>query len=137
MIDKIGFIVIALILFWCFNGLMLRWHNLHLPITPLKDIDAENRRQGLIEMWSTWWHRASLAIRVCLWLSVWLITSNWYIFIGVIIFDSIGYTIVINLINKWKWNYLGTTSKIDVLIKSIIAKAKKIILWVKQKIKSL
>jgi len=113
-INMIGFIIIALILFMCFNGLIIRWHN---------EIQANTKA-----MWSKWWHRCALAIRVCLWLSIWLITFNWFIFIGVIIVDSILYPILINLINGLKWNYIGTTSSIDKLIR-------KFTLWLKEKIR--
>lgn len=114
MIDLLGFLVITLMLFMCFMGLIIRWNN--EPIIDKK------------EMWSMWWHRNALAIRVCIWLEVWLISLNWFIFLGVILIDCITYPIVINLINGLKWNYLGNTAKIDILIK-------KIIVWLKAKIK--
>lgn len=113
MIDQIGFIVIALLLFIVFNGLIIKWHN-------AKEIDKE--------FWNKWWHRAAIAIRVCLWFAVWMVTSNWYIFLGVIAIDCILYPIGINVINGLKWYYVGTTSKIDILIR-------KTLLWLKVKIK--
>ena len=114
MVDTIGFIVIALILFMCFNGLIVRWNN---EIKP-------NRKL----MWSKWWHRTALLIRICLWLSIWMVTSNWYIFLSIIIIDCILYPILINLINGLKWYYVGTTSKTDILIRKILS-------WLKVKIK--
>lgn len=116
MIDKIGFIIIALLLISPFMGLILKWHN-----EPNVNFKA---------YWSKWWHRIALAIRVCLWLSVWMLTANWILTLVVVIIDCIAYPIIINLINGWKWYYLGSTSKIDILIK-------KTIVWLKAKTKSL
>ena len=114
MEQSIGFVIIVLILFMCFNGLIIRWNN---------ESDINKKK-----MWSKWWHRCAFVIRACLWLTIWMVTFNWYIFIGVIIADCILYPILINLINNLKWNYIGTTSKTDILIR-------KIILWLKAKIK--
>lgn len=104
MIDRLGFIIIALVLFMAFNGLIIKWYS-------AKEIDKE--------FWSKWWHKCALAIRVCLWLAIWMITSNWFIFIGVIVADSILYPILINLINNLKWYYVGTTSTIDKFIRKV------------------
>jgi len=135
MIDKIGFIVIALILFGVFNGLIIKWRNLSLPSIPLVDELKEKLRQRDIKLWNKWWHRVALSLRICLWISIWMITLNWYITIPIIIIDCIAYPIIINLINYLKWNHIGTTAKTDILIRKTITLIKKFISWLKAKIK--
>ena len=135
MIDTIGFLVITLILFWIFNGLTVKWNLLHLPTKPLEDVELEKLRQRDIKLWSKWWHRVALVIRVCLWLSIWMITLNWILTLIIIVIDCIGYPITINLINGLKWNFIGTTAKTDILITKTITLIKKIIVWLKVKIK--
>jgi hypothetical protein len=122
MIDKIGFIVLALLLFATFNGVILKWHNLFLPRTPFADPELEHRRQNCIKSWNKWWHRNALAIRVSLWIAIWLVSENWLVTILIIIADCLWYPILINLINCWKWYHIGTTAWWDIQIRKLFPK---------------
>jgi hypothetical protein len=100
--------ILALVLFGAFNGLIIRWH-----YEPIIDKRA---------MWSKWWHRCAMAIRVFIWLIVWFVSEkSWLITVTVILATAVEYNITINLINNLKWYYVGTTSKTDKLIRKLFS----------------
>lgn len=81
------------------------------------------------------WHRIGFFIRACQILSI---TAILYPFVSIIILGVIAgiailiaglwYNIVINLINGWKWYYLGSSNDSDGIINKMIK-------WIRSKIK--
>lgn len=96
--------MILAILFAAWNGLVIRWYNTREDV------------------WRDWWHKAGLVIRLFVLLTLWLATYNvlWTVILALVL--SLGYNVIINLvIGKPVW-YVGTTSKIDKLIRKIFGK---------------
>ena len=105
--------ILGLIYLGVVNGIMIRW---------------KNSTGEEIEIWNKWLHRFMLVIRSLFVLIVWFNTFN-YLYTGIIlIITSLEYNISINLINKLKWYYLGTTAKTDMLLRKIYLKLK--IRWI-------
>jgi len=113
----------ALILFASIHGVFIRWHNLHLPYTPLKDAEKEKLRQAYIKRSSKLWHRLSLALRIFIWLIVWFVSNgSYWITVPVIVITAVSYPVIINLINRWKWYYVGKTALTDRIIRMVFYK---------------
>lgn len=119
-IDIIAFSVIALILLAAMHGVFIRWHNTHGTPVPYADPQLEELRQAAIKRWSKVWHKLALAVRVFIWLIVWLVCRDWLIFSLVVVLTAFEYNISINLINNLKWYYVGTTSMTDQLIRKLL-----------------
>lgn len=121
MINIVISLIVALILVPVMHGVFLKWHNLYLPLTPLKDIKLEAKRQAEIYSFGVVWHRVALGLRLSLWLALWFATERNYWITGIIIVaTSIAYPIIINLINGWKWYFVGTTSLTDRIIRKVL-----------------
>jgi hypothetical protein len=98
--------VMAVTILGAVNGVLIRWKNAKTP-------DEE-------QMWSKWWHRGMLAIRAFIVLMMWVVLYD-YTITGIVLFaTAIEYNITINLINKLKWYYVGTTAATDKLIRKLL-----------------
>jgi hypothetical protein len=112
--------IMALLLFAAFNGLIIKWFNTKGAPARLLTDEAEKLRDRDLRMWSKWWHRCGLAIRVFIWLIVFFITNKDYTISGIVILaDWILFPVITNLINNLKWYFVGTTAKTDILIRKM------------------
>lgn len=119
IIFSISLLLISLILIGIREGLVIK------DLLDNKTSSKESRQ----------WHMIGFIIRSCQILTITFLTLilgfYWIVIIFTtlaILISAIWYNIIINLINGWKWYYLGASSKLDI-------KLGKFILWVKEKIK--
>ena len=114
--------IMALVLFGAFNGLIIKWYNTKGGPARLLSEEAEKLRDRDLRLWSKWWHRCGLAIRVFIYMIVFFTTARDYMVTGIILLaDCILFPVIINLINNLKWYYVGTTAKTDILIRKIFS----------------
>jgi hypothetical protein len=115
--------VCVLIVFACFNGVIVRWQITDGSSLPLPDAFEEKVRQANIKRWLKLWHRLGLGLRVAIWLIIFFESDRNYILTGGIMFaDCVTFPVLINLINNLPFYFVGTTADTDILIRKMFPK---------------